>query len=133
MKRGDTVWDDGVGAPVEELDAALLASIEAAVLTPQALQYVLDGAATLVRKSLDGAPERLRVLEERQADLQRRISRLVDAVEDGGSRSLRERIAAHEADLVRIQAEIAATQARAQLAQFNTARALRDLAPTLVN
>jgi hypothetical protein len=44
IKRGDTVCDNGVCAPVDALDSALLDGIETTLLSPSALRYVLGGS-----------------------------------------------------------------------------------------
>jgi len=46
VNRGDTVCGNGVYAPVEALDVALLDGVEQAVLDPVVLGYVLDKAGS---------------------------------------------------------------------------------------
>ncbi len=132
IKRGDTVCSNGVGAPVDELDSALLDDIEAAVLTPEALSYVLDKAAEAVRRSLAEDPEQLEAIRRRRTDVQRRILHLIEAVADGKPpKSLLEQIKAFEAELGRLDGDIADRESRARLGQLNVAQALRDLEPAL--
>ncbi len=132
IKRGDTVCGNGVCAPVEALDAALLDGVEAAVLDPVALGYVLDRAAEAVRRTLADAPEQIEALRQRRAETQRKITRLVDAVADGKPpKAILEQINALEAELGRLDGEIAAVEARGRLGQLDVARAVSEVEPAL--
>ena len=132
LKRGDTICGNGIGAPLEELDSALLDGVEAAAQTPHSLSYVLDRAAEAVRQSLAQDPEQLADLRGRRAETQRRIMRLVEAIADGTPpKSVLDQIRALEKDLTRFDTEIAGLEARAHLGHLDVARALRDLEPAL--
>ena len=133
VKRGETVCRNGVYAPVDALDAALLDGVDQAVLDPVALGYVLDKAAEAVRRSLTEDPIRIEALRQRRAETQRKITRLVEAVADGQPpKAILEQISTLEAELGRLDAEIMAVEARGRLGQLDVARAMRDLEPALV-
>ncbi len=132
IKRGDTVCGNGVCAPVEALDAALLDGVEATVLNPVALRYVLDKAAEAVRRTLAEDPRQIEGLRQRRAETQRRITRLVEAVADGKPpKAILEQINALEAELGRLDGEIAAVEARGRLGQLDVARAVSEVEPAL--
>lgn len=132
IKRGATVCGNGVCAPVDALDAALLDGVEAAVLTRDALDYVLNRAAEAVRRTLADGPGHLDGYRQRRAETQRRITRLVEAVADGRPpKAFVEQVKALEAELGRLDGEIAAFETRARLGHLDVARALRELEPAL--
>jgi hypothetical protein len=87
---------------VEEVDEAVLSSIEEHALTPEAIEQV-------VRLSeRDDLVERRDGLEKEAADVRRRVGRLAEAMESHGEvATLMERIRAHEARLTEIAAELA--------------------------
>ena len=117
---------------MEALDAALLDGVEKAVLDPVALRYVLDQASAAVRRTLAEDPAQIETLQRRRAEVQRRITRLVDAVADGKApRAILDEIQALEADLDRLDSAIAAVEARGHLGHLDVARAVRDLEPAL--
>jgi hypothetical protein len=80
VQRGDAICNNGVYAPVDALDAALLDGVEKAVLDPVALRYVLDKAAADVRRTLGEDPRKIQTLQKRRAEVQRKITRLVAAI-----------------------------------------------------
>ena len=132
VKRGKTICRNNTFARVEALDRALLDSVEATVLTPEALAYVLDRAAEAVRRSLTDDPGQMEALRRRRAETQRKITRLVEAVAEGEPpRALLAQIKALEGELVRLDGETGGLEARARLAQLDVARALRELEPAL--
>ena len=118
VKRGSTICPNAICVPIEELDHALLGGIETAVLSPTALSYLLEKAAEAVRRSLAEDPGRLEALRRQRADIERKISRLVNAVMEADSRprSLVEAIKTQEEDRERVDQEIAAAEHRAHLA-----------------
>ncbi len=132
VKRGAAVCSNGTFAHVEALDRALLDSVETAVLTPEALAYVLDRATEAVRRSLADDPDQMQGLRRRRAETQRKITHLVEAVAEGEPpKALLEQIKALEGELVRLDGEIAGFEARARLAHLDVARALKELEPAL--
>ncbi len=133
VRRGETVCANGVSAPVDELDSALLDGVEKAVLDPVALGFVLDKAAASIRRTLAEDPGHIETLRQRRAETQRKITRLVTAVADGQApKAILEQIQVLEAELDRLDAQVAAVESRAHLGQLDVARALRDLEPALV-
>ncbi len=133
VQRGDAVCGNGTYAPVDALDAALLDGVEKAVLDPVALRYVLDRAAADIRRTLTEDPRKIQTLQKRRAEVQRKISRLVDAVADGKApRAVLDQIQALEGELDRLDGAIAAVEARGGLGSLDVARAVRDLEPALV-
>ena len=131
-KRGDAVCGNGLTVRTDQLDTALLQAVEEAVLTPEALRYVLERAAEAVRRSLADDPARMEALRRQRAEAQRKVTRLVEAVAEGSApKAILERIAAFEADLSRLDGQIAALEGRGDLARLDVARALRGLAPAL--
>ena len=133
VQRGDAICDNGVYAPVDTLDAALLDGVEKAVLDPVALRYVLDKAAADVRRTLAADPRKIQTLQKRRAEVQRKIARLVDAVADGKApRAVLDEIQTLEAEFDRLDGAIAAVEARGSLGRLDVARAVRELEPALV-
>ena len=132
LKRGDAVCGNGLTVRTDYLDTALLRAVEEAVLTPEALRYVLERAAEAVRRSLADDPARMEALRRQRAEAQRKVTRLVEAVAEGSApKAILERIAIFEADLSRLDGQIAALEGRADLARLDVAKALRELAPAL--
>jgi site-specific DNA recombinase len=132
LKRGDTVCPNGVGIPVDDLDAALLDEIEQKVLTPEALAHVVTKAEEVIRESLAQDPEQIEALRRRRGETQRKVTRLVEAVAEGQPpKSLLTQITAFERDLEQMDKEIAGLEARARLGQLDVARALQELEPAL--
>ena len=66
LKRGTAVCANGVTAPVEALDAAILDTVEKEVLTPEALSYVFEKFTADVRRSLTQNPEQIAALRKRR-------------------------------------------------------------------
>ncbi len=132
VKRGDTVCGNAVCAPVVALDTALLDGVEAAVLTPDALRYVLDQASQSIQRLLAQDPRQIESLRQRRTDTQRKITRLVEAVADGNPpRSFLEQVKALEGELGRLDGEIAAIEAQTRLGHLDVARTLQELEPAL--
>jgi hypothetical protein len=134
FKRGSPICQNAVCAPVEALDSALLDGIEATVLSPEALSYLLDKAAEAVRRSLAEDPERLDSLRKRRADSDQKIRRLVSVIAEAEGRpprSLIEEIERREGDRDRVDQEIAAAENRIRLGHLDVARTLRELEPVL--
>ena len=134
VKRGSAVCPNGVCAPVEALDSALLDGIETTVLSPDGLSYLLDKAADAVRRSLAENPERLDSLRRRRADYDQKIRRLVNAITEAEGRpprSLVEEIELREEARGRVDREIATAEERIRLGHLDVARVLRELEPVL--
>jgi hypothetical protein len=88
LKRGATVCSNGVGVPVDDVDGALLDAIEKAVLTPEALTYLVTKAEEAIRQSLAQDPAQIEALRRRRVDTQRKVTRLIEAVAEGQRLSL---------------------------------------------
>ncbi len=136
VKRGPTVCANAVCAPVEALDAALLDGIEATLLSPGALRYLLDKAAQAVRRTLAANPASPELLRRQRVQLDREIGRLVTAIADGGSKPVRalvDEIHSREEKKSNLDREIALVEERSRLGHLDVARALRELKPVLAS
>jgi site-specific DNA recombinase len=88
-------------------DAALLAGLQAYLLTPQTIAYLTDALSARLNALIDERP-RLRSLKvaERQT-LERKVSHLVEAIESGApSSALLDAIRTREAELRRLNGEL---------------------------
>ena len=82
-REGRAVCQNGLLAPLETLDKAVLQAVESLVLHRRILEQVLDGA--VARLSEGGNETRLAEIQTRLNALQVELGRLADAVANGGA------------------------------------------------
>jgi site-specific DNA recombinase len=109
------VCDNKLTIRQDRLEEQLLRDIEARILTPEMIQYTLqrfeqelqNRLAEIRKQATQSTP--LSILHKRRDDLQAQAARLADAIaEVGHSATLLGRLATAEADLARLDREIAA-------------------------
>ena len=109
------VCDNKLTIRQDRLEEQLLGEIEKRILTPEMIQYTLQRFEQELQKRLAeirkqaGQSTQLAVLHKKRDDLQAQAGRLADAIADAGhSPALLSRLTTAEADLSRVEKEIAA-------------------------
>jgi molecular chaperone GrpE (heat shock protein) len=89
----------------EMLEDAVLHTIVDTVLTPEHLQHLLEDTNSALTAKRDDLTQRQKRLECDFAEVDRRIARLLDALEQGKSGAIRERLERRERERKRLQGE----------------------------
>ena len=115
INRGLTACDNNLRGKMHALDAAVLRSIEGTVLTPEALERVVERAVHLIReRGANQDPARRKELREELRELNAELDRFVAVIAQGRApdRILHE-INAREQRINIIKAELAAYNVKA--------------------
>lgn len=132
--RGSTVCVNSRRARTGEVDQRVLSAIEKTILTPEAVDYVIDRVVDRILAARRAAPDRTREINEELPILRREVDRFISLVANGKApeRVLEEiarrdgRIKDLEAELVRLQVNHQTKLQVAKLRELVLARA-RDL------
>lgn len=110
--RGKTVCPGGGAFSRADVETALLSVVREDLLAPDVLASVASTIRTSVRELLAEQADQARDAPERRTQLQAEITRLVDAIAQVGlSQALQTRLAAAEAELAALPAEVAPLRA----------------------
>ncbi len=126
--RGDSVCANDHRGRMSEIDAMVLEAIERQVLTPDAVTYVVEKAATLIAEKRRQDPGQVKDLDTNLRNERRRLSNLIDLAAEGKApASVLSRIKEHEARIAHMERERAAMDTR-EPTELDLRRLRKDLA-----
>ncbi len=126
--RGNTVCENRRGARLSEADARVIEAIERTVLTPAALDYLVDRVVDAVRAQRATGPNRAKQLETELRRLRGELDRFIALIAGGKApERVLEEIATRESRLKDLESEL--TQLKTASPRIDAVR-IRELATT---
>ena len=109
-RRGAAVCSNAAKEPMDALDEAVLRAVEATVLRPEAVEFIIETALAGIQERLRAAPGKSRALERDIRRLRTELERFLALIASGEAPpSVLTEIAAREAKISTLEAELAAT------------------------